>query len=568
MTATEVEGARPRAARPSAALRLRAMGASAAQRFDHWSGQASMRLELLRLRLLPGRWLRQGQEDASDLDDAAFLRRPAILGFVALMMVALGASLPSSPFKLEMPGAWFFGMPSTPGATDQGLFVGLVAVYGGLVLFMRVWFRLTKALAVRPGVPVKYLAMMFALWVVPMLIVPPLFSQDVYSYAAQGEMVSHHISPYVYGPFVLGGSPYVSGVNALWGNTPAPYGPFFLIIDGALASLSMHNVLVTVVLLRMLSLVGVILIAWSIPQLARLYGRDPSAIFSLAVLNPLVLLSLVASAHNDALMLGVMLCGLAFAKRGRPVVGVLICAVAAAIKAPAELAVLYIGWEWLGTGIPWRQRVRPVVTALLISAAVMVAFTAVSGLGFGWVANLETPGTVRSWLAPATGIGMLLSWIAHLLHLGVSQGAVLSVTRVIGLLSAAVAGVYLLLNADRLGTLRSLGFTLLLFVALGPVVQPWYLSWGLIILAVVATGWTRRLIVVLSVLSPFIGLTGGRQLLDQLIHSDLLVVAVALMALLAVLVAPLGPWSRSAMPEDEARGGSDWTPGRPPLAGV
>ena len=180
MTATEVGGTRARAAGPSTGLRLRALGASAANRLDHWSAHATMRLELLRLRLLPGRWLRQGQGDVSDMDDATFLRRPAILGFVALMMVSLGASLPSSPFKLEMPGAWFFGMPSTPGATNQGLFVGLVAVYGGLVLFMRVWYRLTKALAVRPGVPVKYLAIIFGLWVLPMLVVPPLFSQDVY----------------------------------------------------------------------------------------------------------------------------------------------------------------------------------------------------------------------------------------------------------------------------------------------------------------------------------------------------------------------------------------------------
>ena len=44
----------------------------------------------------------------------------------------------------------------------------------------------------------------FALWIVPLLIIAPLFSRDVYSYVAQGEMMSHHISPYHYGPGVLG----------------------------------------------------------------------------------------------------------------------------------------------------------------------------------------------------------------------------------------------------------------------------------------------------------------------------------------------------------------------------
>ena len=34
----------------------------------------------------------------------------------------------------------------------------------------------------------------------PLLVVAPLFSRDVFSYAAQGEMMSHHINPYHYGP--------------------------------------------------------------------------------------------------------------------------------------------------------------------------------------------------------------------------------------------------------------------------------------------------------------------------------------------------------------------------------
>ena len=40
-----------------------------------------------------------------------------------------------------------------------------------------------------------------------------------------------------------------------------------------------------------------------------------------------------------------------------------------------------------------------------------------------------------------------------------------------------------------------MGLTMLVIVALGPVVQPWYLSWGLVVLAPVATGKVRTLIV-------------------------------------------------------------------------
>ena len=87
-------------------------------------------------------------------------------------------------------------------------------------------------------------------------------------------------------------------------------------------------------------------------------------------------------------------------------------------------------------------------------------------------------------------------------------------------------GVWLLLNSDRIGTLKALGVTLLVFVILGPVVQPWYLSWGLILLAPVALGRLRSLIIGLSMVTAFIELPGGTQLVNSLIHGDpLLIVA-------------------------------------------
>jgi len=507
-------------------------------------GALAVRAELLEMRLRPKKaFVVEAEEDP---DDWRFLRRPAILGFLALVSVVIGASFTSSPFKLEMAGTWFFGVPQhfNQSSTAFELF-SLVAVYGGLVLLMRVWYGLTKALSRRPGVPTAHLWWILALWILPMLVVAPIFSRDVFSYAAQGEMVSSHINPYHNGPILLGAGPYPGPVDHLWQNTPAPYGPLFLIVDGFFASASLHHEIVTVIFLRLLAVVGVAIIAYCLPKLARAYGRDPGPVFVLAVLNPLVILTLVGGAHNDAIMVGLLVAGITAAKCKHPVWGVILCALAAAIKAPAALGIIYVGWDWLGVGIPFRQRIRPLVTAFLIAGGVMVALTVVSGLGFGWVGNLATPGTVRSWLAPATGIGMAASGLAHMVGLGVSSSGVLSLTRVFGLLGAGVAAVWFLKESDRIGSLTALGLSLLLFVILGPVVQPWYLTWGIILLAPVAVGKLRSAIIVLSIASPFIGLPGGRQLLQQLVHYDPLSEAAALIFLLAVLVAPLGRWSRS-----------------------
>src|SRR5208283_4703325 len=141
---------------------------------------------------------------------------------LAICAITAGVAQQQSPFTLKLPGAWFFGVPTSTVATaatehpTTGLFFGLVAVYGGLVLLMRVWYGLIRTLSQRPGVPVRKVMAVFALWILPLLIVAPLFSRDVYSYAAQGEMMSHHISPYHYGPGTLGYGPYTSGVDPLW----------------------------------------------------------------------------------------------------------------------------------------------------------------------------------------------------------------------------------------------------------------------------------------------------------------------------------------------------------------
>src|SRR5580658_2536179 len=79
-----------------------------AGRFDwahHLLSELAVRLEMTKVHLLPRQALAgRVQLDEDDADDWRFLRRPALLGFVALAGVALGASLTSSPFKLEMPG--------------------------------------------------------------------------------------------------------------------------------------------------------------------------------------------------------------------------------------------------------------------------------------------------------------------------------------------------------------------------------------------------------------------------------------------------------------------------------
>ena len=76
------------------------------------------------------------------------------------------------------------------------------------------------------------------------------------------------------------------------------------------------------------------------------------------------------------------------------------------------------------------------------------------------------------------------------------------------------------------------------------MVQPWYLSWGLILLAPVALGRLRSLIIGLSMVTAFIELPGGTQLVHSLIHGDPLLIVLTLLWILVVLTVPLATWER------------------------
>jgi hypothetical protein len=494
---------------------------------------------------------------------------PAFFGFIGALAITWGASLPSSPFTWKscsgiVPGSvtvcrpWFFGIPAPPVITgaslpaNRNLFIGLAAVYGGMVLMLQAWIALIRIARRHRGLPVRSFVAVFTAWTLPLLVVAPLFSRDAYSYAAQGEMMSRGISPYLFGPGMIGVNAFSGLVDKLWINVTSPYGPVFLWLAGANATVVNHNELVAVVGFRLMAVIGVVMIAVYVPRLARSYGHDPSLAFVLAVLNPLILLHLIAGAHNDALMLGFLVAGLWYARSGRPVLGIVLCAIGAMIKIPAFIGVIYIGWGWLGDDATPRARIRPTVVAGGLAVVIMAAVSQMVGLGWGWVTALGNTATVRSWIDPPTAIG---EWSARLfvaLGLGDHQHVMLTLARDLGLLLAAAIALHLCWRAKGPATMRAMGLTLLAVVFLGPTVQPWYVAWPIVILAVVAEHRLRVLVIVLSCVSCFFGLPGARALVVQFAEANPILIVVASLVLLLLLINPLVMRVRRALQTKEA----------------
>ena len=130
--------------------------------------------------------------------------------------------------------------PTCPGrgssawvTTRQGCgTIAKVGVFMGLVVLLLAWYRVVVYLRRRPGTPVRTVLVVFALWVLPLLVAPPLFSQDAYSDVAQGTMVVESINPYHYGPETLTSTdPKVASLVApIWERTAVPYGPYLSVL--------------------------------------------------------------------------------------------------------------------------------------------------------------------------------------------------------------------------------------------------------------------------------------------------------------------------------------------------
>jgi len=433
-------------------------------------------------------------------------------GFVGSALVLLGVVQAGSPFSLAATGAWFFATSRGPRPQTTSGFLGVMLVYVGIALMLGAWFELIRTVRRQPTVPISRLVAILVAWVAPVVVMPPVFSRDVYSYAAQGEMVQRGINPYLHTPSALGGGPFLELVDPLWRHVPAPYGPAWERLAGVIVGRSRHEVWLAVAGFRLVALVGLGLIAWAVPSLARSIGRAAPSAFALAALNPVVLLVLIGGAHNDALMLGLLVAGCALARRRHAFAGLVLCALAAQVKLPALIGEVFIGWWWSEAAGSWRLRAARVVAAGAVVVVLMGAIGAASNLGAHWLAGLGNPGAVVSWLDPATAVGMTAAHAARAVGLGGHTAGLVALARGLGLAVAGAASVWLLLGSNRRGEVEALGWSLLLFAVLGPVVWPWYETWGVVVLAVVAERWTLRLVVALSTVACFADLPPARLL--------------------------------------------------------
>lgn len=354
----------------------------------------------------------------------------------------------------------------------------------GVAVFTAAWWAARDD----PG-PLRRVAATAALWAAPFLVIPPMGSRDVYSYACQGHLYAAGRDPYEVGVSALP-CPWIDSISTIWWDTPAPYGPLFMVLAGAVVTTGL-TLTPIVLLFRAISVVGVLLTAVAVPVLARRCGVSPERALWCALAAPSIGIHLVGGAHNDALMLGLLTTGLALivARPGRPqalLAGGALLGLAVAVKAPAAVVLPFAALAAVGGPFALRSLLRDGAWLVTGALGALVAASVGARLGVGWIAALGHSQDLVQFTSPPTAVGMTITYVGRAF-----DPAFTAVPAVRAVAALALLGFVVILwwrsrpdadlpaRAPLRGGALALGAT----VALAPSFHPWYLLWPLVLSA-------------------------------------------------------------------------------------
>ena len=422
----------------------------------------------------------------ADPDEGVAVRpwpSPALLGAAGSVLLTLASDLPGSPYGPDAAGLWPLAgsahappwegptVPTWAKLSDQATGVGpgrlmaTVAVVIGLVLLASAWVVLWRRVRVHGAVGSGRLLWVVGAWVTPFLLAAPFASQDVWHYGAEGKLVLNGLGGYQPAS-LLGHSVWTVGVDAQWALRPSLYGPGALDLSAFFVKISGGRPWVAAECWRLTAVVGLVLCGWGVHRIVSLRGGNATAAVIAAVANPAVLLVLVGGIHNDALMLGLAVAGIALALSGRPAPGVVLVALAVAVKPNALLALGALAWwAW---GSSWRRRLIGIIAAAATTGAVLLLCGLGTGGGFGWVSTLASYGWVPG------------PWSLGPRFLGVQSGRPIEAIEWAGVALA----VLLVLGFRRSGHwITRLGWGFAVLALSTPTPEPWYLAWAVVLLA-------------------------------------------------------------------------------------
>lgn len=362
-----------------------------------------------------------------------------------------------------------------------GVAVSTVLLTAGAMLLMRSWLRLGQRLGDWGQSSLRSVVVAISAWSLPLMFCVPVFSRDVYAYTGQGRLVQEGQNPYEVGISTLNNW-FALGADPAWAENRTPYGPYFLWLARAVVGLTGAQPDASVLLFRLLAGVGVLLCIIYVPKLAELHGINGARALWISVANPLFLISFIASAHNDALMVGLAVAGVYLAATRHYLLGILLVTASIGIKPITVLLLPFIGIMWAGPGASWPRKFLMWAATAGISFGVLVLSGIPYNLGVGWTWAIMDPTPGYTGYSPSGFLGQQVEMLAN--ALGLPGGTLATWLRTAMKWAATALVLLLMFRGDYSRAVRRMALAFTAVVMLSPIIQPWYILWFLPFLAV------------------------------------------------------------------------------------
>lgn len=392
--------------------------------------------------------------------------RLGLLGLAGIMVTGMFVAISAAGTDKLLPqtvgaAAGAVGLQGSFGAT--GIHLGGITVAVVMaVMFISYVLAVRKASQLTPLVVLGSIAALHAL----MLLAPPLFSTDVFSYQFYGRIgAMYHGNPYVAGPLAVHLDPLYQYIDAKWVLTPTVYGPLFTAVSYLLAPLSIPTNVFIYKAIAAVSSLAIVALVWNG---AKRRDVNPVKATVLVGLNPLIVVYGVGGGHNDLVMLVPALAGVVLLLQRRGRLGASSIVVGTGIKMTAGLLLPFALAGARGPLLSTRR--RDLLIGSGVTAAVLVIFAAVL-FGAGplhlpaTIANVQGNGNWQS-IPGFIGTRLGLGTVGH------------PVALILGALFAVVLA-WLLWRVWRgeLDWIAGAGWAAFALLVSAGSLLPWYVAW-------------------------------------------------------------------------------------------
>jgi hypothetical protein len=417
----------------------------------------------------------------------------AMSGFAYYMLVSLSLT-PKSGLAYDVKGmkyggplTWpsrWFGLAHLSPGYRQLLFVFLMAALSGL------WFGAIYIVRrdTRRSLTV-IIAAAFGLFALIFVFSPAFISRDIFSNIFFGRaMTVYHSNPFLLIPHVRPHDLFYPLIG--WKYNASVYGPVFNYLSWVVTKIAGNNIASNVLGFKVLNFVFYAaclpMVYWLTKRITP--GRENMAL-AITAWCPILVMHALGGAHNDIIMVALVLAGYLLYRKGYLLTGIVVVLVATLVKitgvfALAPMLVLYIRDK---EGSPLKRLIAAGATC--IGVAVLLYLPFLQSLKIfkttGHMSSMYTSSSVPrlfSWVyvkafgggggAAAARLQLTANSRVHLLFLGV----------------AGILGILLLIGVKDYHSMVSCAAALVLvWFFTSAYILPWYLGLGLALAAI--TGW-------------------------------------------------------------------------------